>query len=51
MTLLSKRIWSAVLIGILFMAIAPPDLINKVCIGAIAGSAYYLLMFIWDLKE
>jgi len=33
------------------MAITQSDIINKVCVAGVAGSAYYLLLFIWDIKE
>lgn len=50
-SMLKKRIWSAVLIAIAFTAIAPYDLINKVCVGAIVGAASYLLIYLWDPQD
>jgi len=50
-TILKKRIVSAILIGITFMAIAPPDLINKICVGAAVGAASYLFIYLWDPRD
>lgn len=51
LTTLSKRIWSAVIIGCATMGIVQSDFVSRLCAGGIAGSAYYLLLFIWDMKE
>lgn len=48
---LKKRIWSAGLIAIAFTAIAPYDLINKVCVGAVVGAASYLFIYLWDPQD
>jgi hypothetical protein len=48
---LKRKLIAAGLIGLSFFAIIPSDFVGRLCSGAIAGSLFYLIVFLFDESE